>query len=88
MTTESSAGGECPACSPRSRAWRSRGTACNSVVVLNFDGAGTRTRQVRALVEIEVEAGVLEYERSPDDLHVLCILSGDAFEVVEVQAWP
>ena len=52
------------------------------------NSAGTRARQVRALVDIEVDAGVLEYERSHDDLHVFCILSGDPFEVVEVQAWP
>jgi hypothetical protein len=52
------------------------------------NSAGTRARDIQTLVEVEVDAKLLEYERTAGDVHVFYLLDGDPFTVVTAEDWP
>lgn len=52
------------------------------------NSAGTRARDIQTLIEVEVDAKLLEYERTNGDVHVFYLLSGDPFTVVTAEDWP
>lgn len=52
------------------------------------NSAGTRVRHIHAIVEVEVDARQLEYERSTADVHIFFLLDGDPFTVISVDEWP
>jgi hypothetical protein len=50
--------------------------------------AGTRSRTIKAIVEVAVDPGLLEYERTNGDVHIFALLTGDPFTVTAVDDWP
>jgi hypothetical protein len=52
------------------------------------NSAGTRAREIQAIVEVAVDAKLLEYERTTGDLHIFYLLAGDPFTVISVDHWP
>ena len=52
------------------------------------NSAGTRVREIQAIVEVEVDAGLLEYERTNGEVHIFCLLPGDPFTVRSIEDWP
>jgi hypothetical protein len=67
---------------------RQAGFASSKEIADLQNSAGTRERDIVSIAEVEVDAELLEYERSNDDVHIFYLLDGDPFTVVSVDDWP